>query len=214
MLVDQVLEFAGGLDTMPRKQPSVLRQILNVVLSRRSGNALQQTSQGTSSPQGTSSHSAESAMLPVQPDIFERVEEYRAILEHQAQLSARRQHANDVYIGLNTIFLTALGVLLLQSHLNTWWVFAVVCAMTIIVLPINFTWRAALLRYETTLAEHFDYLREIEQEFRTRRGNVANQPEIGLILKRKDTHQKSNTQLEKQLATYFICLYPVISLVC
>src|SRR5436190_24058694 len=136
-----------------RKQPSTMQQLLHLVLSRRSGNTLQQTSQGTSS--------AESTILRAELNIFERMEEYRAILEHHAQLSTRRQHTNDVYIGLNTVFLTALGVLLLQSHLDNWWVFAVVSAMTIIILPINVTWRAALLRYGRTLAYRYDYLREI-----------------------------------------------------
>lgn len=166
-------------------------------------------------PQGASNHLGGSAAPLVEPSIFERMGEYQAILEHHAQLSTRRQHTNDVYIGLNTVFLTALGVLLLQSHLDTWWVFAVVSTMTIIILPINITWRTALLRYGRSLAYRYDYLREIEQEFRTRRGSVANQPEIGLFLRFKDAglHQKGNTQLEMQLATYFIFLYPLISLV-
>jgi hypothetical protein len=147
--------------------------------------------------------------------IFERIEEYKAILEHHAQLSARRQHTNDVYVGLNIVFLTALGVLLLQSHLNTWWIFVVVSAVTVIISPLNATWRVALLRYGKSLSFRADYLREIEKEFRIRRGNMPNQPEIGLFLRFKETglHRKGDTRLEIQLATYFICLYPVISLV-
>jgi len=155
--------------------------------------------------------------LPTESNTFERIEEYQAILENHAQLSARRQHINDVYVGLNTIFLTALGILLLQSHLDTWWILAVVSTVTLIIMPINVTWRAALLNYGDRLSSRYDYLREIEQEFRTRRGKVADQPEIGLFLRLKETGQhhrkKSNTRLEVQLAIYFICLYPVISLV-
>jgi hypothetical protein len=154
--------------------------------------------------------------LPTEPNTFERIEEYRAILENHAQLSARRQHVNDLYVGLNTIFLTALGILLLQSHLDTWWIFAVISTVTLIIMPINITWRAALLRYADRLSVRYEYLREVEQEFRTRRGKVADQPEVGLFLRLKETglhhHKKSNTQLEVQLAVYFICLYPVISL--
>ena len=198
-----------------RNQPSIIQQLLEVVLNRRPGNALKQTSQDPILPQTTSNHSAESATLFVESNIFERMEEYKAILEHHAQLSARRQHTNDVYIGLNTVFLTALGWLLLQSHLDTWWVFAVVSAMAIIILPINATWRAALLRCKRSLSYRYDYLREIEQEFRTRRGNIANQPEIGLFLRFKEASldQKGNTHLEMRLATYFIYLYSIIALV-
>ena len=196
-------------------QPSILRQLFNFTFNRGSGKALQRTKQGSFLLQCASNHLGGGATPIVEPSIFDRMGVYQAILEHHAQLSTRRQHTNDVYIGLNTIFLTALGVVLLQSHLDTWWVFAVVSAMTIIILPINITWRVALLRYGRSIAFRHDYLREIEQEFRTRRGSVAHQPEIGLFLRFKDAglHQKGNTQLEMQLATYFIFLYPFISLV-
>jgi hypothetical protein len=155
-------------------------------------------------------------ILTPEPNIFERIEEYKAILENHAQLSARRQHVDDVFVGLNTIFLTALGFLLLQSHLDTWWVFVVVSTVTLIILPVNIIWRSALIRYGERLSVRCDYLREIEQEFRTRRGKVADEPEIGLFSRLKETglhhRKKSNTQLEVKLATYFICLYPIISL--
>lgn len=157
------------------------------------------------------------ATTPKTLPIFERLEEYQAILEHAAQLSARRQHINDVYVSLNTIFLTALGLLLLQSHLDTWWVFVVVSAVTVIILPINQAWRAALRHYGDRLSIGYAYLREIEQEFRTRRGNGADQPAMGLFLRLQETElpsrRESNTPFEVQLATYFLCLYPVLSLV-
>ncbi|HEY7356157.1 MAG TPA: hypothetical protein VH590_06805, partial [Ktedonobacterales bacterium] len=147
--------------------------------------------------------------------ILERMEEYKAVLESQAQISARRQHMNDVYIGLNTVFLTALGLLLVQSHLDTWWVFVVVCAIMLAILPINLTWRAALRRYGNSLSFRFDYVREIEQEFRVWKGKITDPSAVGLHLREKelDLQQKSNTQLEIRLATYFICLYPAIVVV-
>jgi hypothetical protein len=85
-------------------------------------------------------------------------------------------------------------------------------AITIIILPINVAWRSALFRYGRGLAYRYDYLREIEQEFRTRRGIVANQPEIGLFLRLKDAGlpQKGHMPFETPLAMYFIFLYPLI----
>src|SRR5205823_13807306 len=103
------------------------------------------------------------------------------ILDHHAQIRARRQHTKDVYIGINTVFLTTIGLLLLQSHLDTWWVLAIVSAITLIIMPLNATWRTALLRYGRSLSFRYDYLKEIEKEFRARRGNVAGEPEIGLF---------------------------------
>lgn len=186
-----------------------MNRLRNWLLNKKSTNTFQQTNQDTLLLQGDPTAHAEI-------EVFERIEEYKAILEHQAQLSTRRQHANDVYIGLNTIFLTALGAFLLQSHLDTWWVLAVVCAITIIVQPVNITWWKALHLYERNIADHFEYLREIEQEFWMRRNNAVKQSsEVGLFLKRKKASQpqKSNTQLEMWLAFYFVCLYPVIALI-
>ena len=134
---------------------------------------------------------------------------------NHAEVSTRRQRTNDVFVGLNTVFLTALGFLLVQSHLDTWWVFAVVSAITLVITLINLTWRASLVRYNRTLYFRYDYLREIEEEFRIRRADEANQRKIGLFLKLKETELQGtgNTLLELRLATYFICLYPVIALV-
>ena len=199
----------------PLNQPSLMRQLLNFTFNRGSGKMLQRTNQGSFLSQGASNLGGDAATL-VEPSIFERMGEYQTILEHHAQLSTRRQHTSDIYVGLNTIFLTAMGLLLLQSHLTTWWVFAMVSAITVMILPINVTWRAALIRYAKSLSHRYDYLREIEQEFRNRRGTTANQPEIGLFLRLKETglyQDGGNSQLEIRLATYFIFLYPFISLV-
>jgi hypothetical protein len=203
----------------PTSQLSIWRIFANAFFKVRHGGTRKQTSQlrivaqhGTQPVAGNAVRAiAQSAEL----NTFERIEEYKTVLDQHAQLSARRQHTNDVFVGLNTIFLTALGFLLLQSHLDTWWIFVVVSAITLIITPLNAIWRIALHRYGYSLAFRYDYLREIEQEFRTRRGSVGNEPEIGLFSRIKETglHRKGNTQLEMQLATYFICLYPVISLV-
>lgn len=177
----------------PASQPSVFSLLLNALFKGRSEYSLEEANQ----------------------HILERMEEYKAVLETQAQISARRQHMNDVYIGLNTVFLTALGLLLVQSHLDTWWVFVVVSAVMIAIMPINLTWRAALNRYGNMLSFRFDYLREIEQEFRVWKGKITGPSAVGLHLREKelDLHQKNNTQLEIHLATYFVCLYPVLALI-
>src|SRR5437763_7395370 len=136
----------------PLNRPSILRQLFNFPINRGSGKTLQGTKQGSFLLQGASNHLSADAGPLAEPGTFERMGEYQAVLENHAQLSARRQHVNDVYVGLNTVFLTALGILLLQSHLDTWWVFVVVSAVTLIIMPINLAWRAALRRYGNRLA--------------------------------------------------------------
>jgi hypothetical protein len=101
----------------PLNKPSIMRQLFNFTFNRGSGKTLQRTNQGPFLPQGASNHLGGGATPSVEPSVFERMGEYQAILEHHAQLSTRRQHTNDMYIGINTVFLTALGVLLVQSHL-------------------------------------------------------------------------------------------------
>jgi hypothetical protein len=52
------------------------------------------------------------------PQAFQRMEEYKAILGNLADVSARRENANNVYVGLNTVFLTAAGVFTV-AHLGS-----------------------------------------------------------------------------------------------
>jgi hypothetical protein len=149
------------------------------------------------------------------PATFERIEEYKAILENLAGLSLRRQTTNNVYVGLNTVFLTALGVFT-STHLNLmmWSTAVVVMVITVAILPLNFIWRITLTRYERSAIIRYDYLREIEEEFRARDG-TANNRDIGLYLRLKKLGlaRFGNTQLERILATYFLAFYPAISLI-
>jgi hypothetical protein len=192
-----------------------MNQFLKTLLHMTSGHATQQTSQRIALPQGASMAEEEEigyakTSSPV-PNPFERMEEYKAILDNLAQVSARRQHVNQLYASLNTVFLTGLGILLLQTHLNSWWIVAVVSAITLAILPLNLTWRKALIRYKDSIAFRYEYLEEIENEFRLRRG----EPDIGIFLRFKESgkHLAGHTHIEIQLATYFLWLYPLITLI-
>ena len=130
-------------------------------------------------------------------------------------MSIRRQHINDLYIGLNTVFLTALGFLILQSGLNTWWIAAIVGAIGAVVTPLNLVWRATLVRYGQHLALRFDYIREVEKDLQEsyRGSGVRSDVGVHLRVKKAGMHRKGNTQLERVLATYFIVLYPTLAVV-
>lgn len=73
----------------PRNQPSLWQQLLFLPFNKQSAKTFQPTNQGSLLPQGNSTPIAE-------PNVFERIEEYKAILDHHAQLSTRRQHTSDV----------------------------------------------------------------------------------------------------------------------
>lgn len=149
------------------------------------------------------------------PPIFESIDEYQAIMESVETLAARRQNANTLYIGINTAFLTALGVFL-YSHLNLLhWASAVVASLiTVALLPLNLIWLATLRYYRYYARIRHQYLREIEQEFRERAVKRGNQRKIGMYLRFEETgRRQGNSLLETRLATYFLLLYPVLSLI-
>jgi hypothetical protein len=150
---------------------------------------------------------------------FERLEEYKAVLEQLGRLSARRQNLNDVFVAINTIFLTAIGFLLFQSKFDSWWLVGVVSAITLAIMPINLTWRLAIDRYKGEIKVHVEYLSSIEREFRRRREanegmTQMDEIQIGFYLYntvRRRAHS-GKSRIEKRLANYFIILYPLISL--
>src|SRR5262245_45774583 len=152
------------------------------------------------------------------PLVFERIGEYTAVLENLVQLSLRRQNTNNIFVGLNTVFLTGFGVLLFSTRLASWWVVGATAAITLAILPLNVTWRMAIKRYKVGISVRKVYLQEIEEEFRTRRGTAemgSSASPLGLFLKIRDTsslHQHGNTELEVRVATCFLLLYPIITI--
>jgi hypothetical protein len=165
----------------------------------------------------STSHRDPSSAKPA--STFERMEEYKVVLEEHGRLSARRQNLN-VFVAINTIFLTAIGFVLFQSKLDSWWFVGAVTAIALAITPINLTWRTAIDRYKNEIRVHIEYLSAIEREFRHRReasesGLREGELPIGFYLynsvKRRPHGGKA--RIEKRLATYFITLYPVISIV-
>lgn len=152
---------------------------------------------------------------PVTGWAFERIEEYKAVLENVGQVSARRQGFNNVFVGINTVFLTGVGFLLLSTHLNSWWLVGALAAISLTVTPINFTWRQALLRYKNGLTEQYAYIRDIEKEFRRRHQEAYGDSNVGVYLRLDEQRRRphsGNTRLEIRIATYFTALYPAITI--
>lgn len=139
------------------------------------------------------------------PPTFERIEEYKAVLEFIGRLSARRQNSNDVFVGINTVFLTGLGVFL-ATHPLSWGTTVSVTIIAVAVTPVNFVWRMALMRYDGNIGRRVKYLLGIEEEFRERRGDTRDKQPVGLFLQNKESEIYSNTHLELALAMYFVLL--------
>lgn len=159
-------------------------------------------------------------MLPVAPGpgsppgSFARIEEYKSVLENLGEYGARRQATTAVFVGLNTVFLTGIGALLVTAHTDSWQLVAEVAAISLAVTPVNVIWAIALQHYKKGLDLRYQYLQAIEAGF----PQLPNESAHGLISKlhvpdTKGRYHHRHTSLELALARYVICVYPALALV-
>jgi|SRR5690348_12294703 len=155
-------------------------------------------------------------MLPA-----ERLKEYEIAVDSFLRRSERRERTNELFIALNSLFLTALGVLLLSSNLTTWWVAGTLVLISIFTSVMNQIWRKLLGRYRVFLACLGDYLAGLERSFQKASKDTI---EIGgeewgfgmesyINAKMKIVRRGHGfTQLELGLVYLFLAVYPVITL--
>lgn len=95
-----------------------------------------------------------------------RLEEYTAVLENTGKLSDRRQTTNDIFVGLNSLVLTALGFLFVSSAKNfyNWWLPGMFLAVTLFSTVINAIWLSLNKRYRALVGIRIAYLTALEQE--------------------------------------------------
>lgn len=135
-----------------------------------------------------------------------RFEEYKAILENLQQLAGRRQSGNNIFVALNTTFLTATGVFL--STQPRFWdsgtTAIAVLIIALVVTPINYLWIVTLNRYLQGNKVRYDLLRKIEEPW----------PQPSLYGSMGTAAKPDfNIQPEIWLAGYFTALFPAIFLV-
>ncbi|MGO8951303.1 MAG: hypothetical protein ACLQUY_27345 [Ktedonobacterales bacterium] len=87
---------------------------------------------------------------------------YLALMEDTTKLSDRRQTTNDLFVGLNVVFFTGMGVLFYNSHLNTWWVTGLYAAITVLALMLNATWIRLITRYSRLVRLRIQYMEQLE----------------------------------------------------
>lgn len=132
----------------------------------------------------------------------EVMNEYGIIMVNSASVGARRQTMNDVYVGLNVVFLSALGYFPVSSHPNSWGNVFVAFLVSAAVLPVNWAWYASILRYRAVIQVHSDAMRDIERRY-----------QFAADLNLRLDKRPSTTDIERNLARYFIVLYPLIALI-
>ena len=93
-----------------------------------------------------------------------RFQYYLALIEDTTKLSDRRQTANDLFVGLNVVIFTGLGVLFYGSHLKTWWVTGLYAAISLLALGLNITWLRLNARYRNLINLRIEYMTQLETD--------------------------------------------------
>ena len=120
-----------------------------------------------------------------------RFDEYSSVIENTAKLSDRRQTINDIFVGLNSLFLTALGFLFISLQLTTWWPTAMFGGVAIITTLVNLTWRQLNNRYRQLINVRLAYANALEKQMED-----LHVPTLAFDV--PDGHQK-NTMVSKQI---------------
>ncbi|HEV7129379.1 MAG TPA: hypothetical protein VGN32_18235 [Ktedonobacterales bacterium] len=125
----------------------------------------------TAGPSGATSPAAEP---PASTSRTESVDltEYYALIQDTTKLSDRRQSTNDLFVGLNVLFLTGLGVVFISSHFTDWWATAIVCAIAIFTLWFNGIWIGLIGQYRKLINLRIRYLQALEDRVTARQGWV------------------------------------------
>jgi hypothetical protein len=95
-----------------------------------------------------------------------RFQYYLALIEDTTKLSDRRQTANDLFVGLNVVIFTGMGVLFYGSHLKSWWVTGLYAAITVLALCLNSTWLRLNGRYRRLISLRIKYMTQLETELK------------------------------------------------
>ncbi len=144
----------------------------------------------------------------------DRFKEYQILIEDTAKLSDRRQTINDILVGINALFLTGLGYIIVNSRLTTWWIPEVLGVVALVTLPINFTWRALNERYRKLVGIRIDYLTKLETKLRSTSGenDFGVYHEEFATLYSKSDKTAGFSQLERRFIILFTLLYPGIAI--
>jgi hypothetical protein len=108
-------------------------------------------------------------MMPApEPRNYPRIHEYEVIVADTAGVSGRRQNTNDLFAGINALFLTALGIFLIASHFSftDWLVNLAIVLVCLVTALLNVVWLRTLRRYQSLLAARHRYIEWVEHRLR------------------------------------------------
>ena len=90
-------------------------------------------------------------------------EEYASVAADTRSLSDRRQTVGDLFLGVNSLFLAAAGIVAAGDHLASWWPVAIVSAIAVITIFMNSIWLRLIGRYRALTSLRIRYLEALEK---------------------------------------------------
>lgn len=141
-------------------------------------------------------------------------EEYKAALDDNSQVALRRQTADALFVTVNTVFLTALGIFA-PAHLDSWSGPLSVVVVTLVATPINVLWRGILINYARSIEIRSAYIRDIEEEIMRFRQALGYVGLTGMYTALREGRQERQPapNPQQRFASYFVMLYPCASIV-
>lgn len=152
----------------------------------------------------------------------DRFEEYKIVLDDINRLSDRRQRTNELFMALNGLLLTALGVLLFSSRLTTWWLSSILSVVSILAMFINGIWLRIIRAYLRVAHLEVEYACGIENLIGQSGADKVQLPGgqadfgiLSLVFGRLATRNRrlGYSNLEIRLASLLILVYPMLALI-
>ena len=158
-----------------------------------------------------------------------RFNEYLALMDDTAKLSDRRQRVSDLFVGINSLFLTAAGYVAGTSNLTSWRPTALCAAITVVTLVFNIVWVRLIGRYRALISLRIRYLTGLEKslqadgtfsaiEMATEDGKKIEHPLRGIYSVEaastlyKDAPKIGFSRLERGFVIIFMVAYPLLTL--
>ncbi len=95
---------------------------------------------------------------------FNKFDEYKLFIDDTARFSGRRQTVSNIYIAVNSLLLTAIGLLVKELGTECTWTLLVPLPLIAAGALISCLWRQLILKYQKLVGFRIDVLREMEEK--------------------------------------------------
>jgi len=95
---------------------------------------------------------------------FNKFEEYKLFVDDTARFTERRQTVSNIYVGVNSLLLAAIGLLIKELGTRGLWTLLLPLPLIVAGIAISLWWRQIIHKYKKLVGLRIDTLREMEDE--------------------------------------------------